>query len=47
MGEEADFQVHTENAGDAEPKVVIMGPGGVNEKFTFKKVTLKNTMASL
>jgi len=38
VGEDAEFQVHTENAGEAEPKVVIMGPGGVNEKFTVKKV---------
>jgi filamin len=39
VGEQAEFKVHTENAGNAEPKVLIIGPGGVVEKFTIKKVT--------
>jgi len=39
VGEETTFKVHTLNAGEAEPKVLILGPGGVNEKFTVKKVT--------
>jgi len=38
VGEDADFQVHTENAGEAEPKVLIVGPGGQVQKFTTKKV---------
>lgn len=38
VGEEAVFQVHTENAGDAEPRVMLMGPGGVPEKTSVKKL---------
>jgi len=38
VGENADFVVHTENAGNVEPKVNIVGPGGVVEKFTVNKV---------
>lgn len=39
VGDAAVFQVHTENAGDAEPRVMIMGPGGVPEKTTVTKIS--------
>lgn len=38
VGEDAVFQVHTEGAGDGEPRVMIMGPGGVASKTTVKKI---------
>jgi len=38
VGDDAVFQVHTEGAGDGEPRVMIMGPGGVALKTTVKKI---------
>jgi len=38
VGEDAVFQVHTENAGVAEPKVLLVGPGGQVQKFTTTKI---------
>ncbi|XP_074644607.1 filamin-A-like isoform X5 [Tubulanus polymorphus] len=34
----ADFKVHTEGAGNAEVKVIVLGPGGSHEKVKVKKV---------
>ncbi|XP_064632240.1 filamin-A-like isoform X7 [Lineus longissimus] len=38
----ADFQVHTEGAGDGELKVHVTGPGGVEEKVIVKQIDKTN-----
>ena len=40
VAEDADFKIFTEGAGggNGEPRVMIMGPGGISEKNTLKKV---------
>ena len=38
VGDFADFKVHTEGAGNAEPRVLVMGPGGMAVQTTVKKV---------
>src|SRR6266536_3504804 len=37
VNENAEFKIHTEG-GDGEPRVLILGPGGVNEKCAIKRV---------
>ena len=39
LGEHPTFQIHTENAGTAEPRAMVMGPGGTAVQNTLKKVT--------
>jgi len=41
VGEDAEFKIFTEGAGagNGEPRVMIMGPGGTPEKNTLKKVS--------
>lgn len=38
VGDAGDFQVHTEGAGDGVPEVQIIGPGGVKQPVTVRKV---------
>ncbi|XP_055692677.1 filamin-A isoform X3 [Lutzomyia longipalpis] len=38
VGDVGDFKIYTEGAGEGTPEVRIIGPGGVNENVTVKKV---------
>jgi len=38
VGDSADFVVHTDGAGDGDLKVVVEGPGGVEEPVRVDKV---------
>lgn len=38
VGDEADFRVHTQGAGEGKLEVKIIGPGGINEAVVIKKV---------
>ncbi|XP_066996805.1 filamin-A isoform X2 [Anabrus simplex] len=38
VGDEADFKIYTEGAGEGSPEVRIIGPGGVNEPVKLHKV---------
>lgn len=38
VGDEGDFKVYTEGAGEGVPEVQIIGPGGVKSNVTVKKV---------
>ncbi|XP_055698008.1 filamin-A isoform X5 [Phlebotomus papatasi] len=38
VGDVGDFKIYTEGAGEGNPEVRIIGPGGVNENITIKKV---------
>ena len=38
VDDDADFKVHTRGAGEGNLKVQIIGPGGVDERVTIRKV---------
>ena len=40
VGDKAEFVVHTDGAGEGDLKVVIEGPGGVEEPVRVDKVLL-------
>ena len=37
IGDDGDFKVYTEGAGQGVPEVQVIGPGGVNQKLTMQK----------
>ncbi|XP_041675461.1 filamin-A isoform X4 [Drosophila eugracilis] len=38
VGDDADFKIHTEGAGEGEPEVRVIGPGGMNQNVMQSKV---------
>ncbi|XP_069693768.1 filamin-A isoform X2 [Periplaneta americana] len=38
VGDDADFKIYTEGAGEGSPEVRVIGPGGVNEPVKVRKV---------
>lgn len=38
MGDDADFKVHTQGAGDGDLNVKVIGPGGVEERIRVRKL---------
>lgn len=37
IGDDADFKIHTDGAGEGTPEVRIIGPGGITQNVTMKK----------
>lgn len=38
IGDDGDFKIYTEGAGEGVPEIQIIGPGGVREKCSMKKI---------
>ncbi len=38
IGDDADFKVHTKGAGQGDLKVQVIGPGGIDERVTTRKI---------
>jgi len=38
VGDDADFKVHTQGAGDGDLNVKVIGPGGVEERIRVRKL---------
>lgn len=38
IGDDADFKIYTEGAGEGVPEIRIIGPGGVNQNVSMKKI---------
>lgn len=38
IGDDADFKVYTEGAGEGVPEIRIIGPGGVDQNVSMKKI---------